>query len=489
MTSLLITLDRAGERSLQEQIFERIREQIVSGRLAPGAPVPSSRALASELRVSRNSVIFAYERLINEGYLTTRPMVGTFVSQVLPDEAVSARPAPQPGTAGHSRPPAPQFTGRAHTILNSETIPIDFWPQRTDPAAFPVRTWRRIVQQALANPGSGLTEYGDPCGLMELRCAIADHVARARGVQARPEQIVIVAGAQLALNLTLRLLMREAGEIVVENPCNQGAAYLFERYNLRLRPVPVDARGLQTDRLEGERARLAYVTPSHQFPMGPTLALERRQALLRWAARNGAYVIEDDYDSEFRYDGALLPALKAMSPDNVIYLATFSKTLGAGLRIGYMIFPEHLAQAAATAKALLDNGHVWLEQVALARFIQSGGFVRHLRRMRQQYLARRDMLVTQLEQRFGRLPVMGAEAGTHVAVRFPERFGGAYSLCARARSRNIGLYTVQAGGGHEYPGVSYAAGWVLMGYASLTPLQVRVGVARLAQILGAGGAR
>lgn len=477
---MLITIDRQNpSRTIQEQIYEGLRTEVRSGRLRPGARVLSSRLLADQLAVSRNSVIFAYERLIDEGFLAARPMVGTFVADTLPDQAVET-PDLDPTRGDPDRWPDPAFSGRRHALLNTSSIPIDFWTQRTDPRAFPLKAWRRLILQSLSKAGHNLTEYGDPCGLMSLREAIADHVGRSRGIRTNPEQIIIVAGAQLGLNLVLRLLARDGDEIVVENPCNQGAAYLFESSRLRLRPLPVDVHGLDPSGLAGP-ARLIYLTPSHQFPMGSTLSLARRHAILNWADTAGSYVIEDDYDTEFRYDSAPVPALKALRPDSVIYLSTFSKSLGAGLRTGFAIFPEHLTAGAATAKALLDNGQVWLEQAALSRFIADGGFARHLRRLRRLFMTRRDVLLAELHARFGPSEIWGSEAGTHIGWRLPDALPRAPALAARARTRNIGLYTVQSGGGHEYDTVSYGENWLLLGYASLSDAQIRAGIARLAE--------
>nr|WP_249780656.1 PLP-dependent aminotransferase family protein [Bradyrhizobium sp. dw_78] len=481
----MISLDRGSAESLQEQIFGQIREQIVTGVLRPGSPVPSSRILAAQLKVSRNSVIFGYERLINEGYLIARPMVGTFVADILPDQAMDTKTNDEAADFSETSEfrSAHVFSGRQHAILNNSNIPIDFWTQRTDPRAFPLKTWRRLIMQSLATAGHNLTEYGDPCGLMALRAEVANHVSHTRGIRVRPEQVVILAGAQLALNLVLRLLASQGDEIVVENPCNQGAAYLFESHQMRLRPIAIDRSGIDATAVAATDARIAYLTPSHQFPMGATLTLDRRRTILRWAQQTGAYVIEDDYDSEFRYDGAPLPAMKALSPDHVVYLGTFSKSLGAGLRTGFAIFPEHLVDAAATAKALLDNGQVWLEQAALARFMQGGGFMRHLRRSQQHYFSRRNALISALRERFGDVDLMGTDAGTHVAWRLPASFVPAHNIKAIARTRNIGVYTVQSGGGHEYDGSQFEANWLLLGYASLSEDQIRAGIDRLAEAL------
>jgi GntR family transcriptional regulator/MocR family aminotransferase len=483
---VLILLDRNSNVSLQEQLFNAIRERILDGRLKAGVALPSSRHLAGQLNISRNSVTFAYERLVNEGYLITRPMVGTYVTETLPERVMSASihemPRPREAASAENLAPA-AFQGRSHSILNNNRIPIDFWPQRTDPRAFPLKSWRRHILHSLATAGHNLTEYGDPCGLAELRTAIADHVAMTRGIRARAEHVMIASGAQLALNLALRVLVRSGDSIVVENPCNQGAAYLFESLNIKVHPIDVDLQGMDITRLAAIDAQLVHVMPSHQYPMGATLSSARRAELLEWAERNNVYIIEDDYDSEFRYEGAPLPALKALSPENTIYLGTFSKSLGAGLRMGYCIFPDHLVGAARAAKALLDNGQVWLEQSALAEFIASGGFARHLRRTRSRYLSRRNSIVAALLHHFPQGEICGSSAGTHLALKLPLRFSSAHRIQALARSRNIGAYTVQSGGGHEYNGCAYEDRWLLLGYASLTEEQIEAGVSRLAQLV------
>jgi GntR family transcriptional regulator/MocR family aminotransferase len=256
---------------------------------------------------------------------------------------------------------------------------------------------------------------------------------------------------------------------------------------MRLRPIAVDRFGIDAAAVAATDARLLYLTPSHQFPMGATLSLDRRRTILRWAQRTGAYVIEDDYDNESRYDGAPLPAMAALNPDHVIYLGTFSKSLGAGLRTGFAIFPEHLVDAAATAKALLDNGQVWLEQATLARFMQSGGFVRHLRRCQQHYFSRRNALIGRLKERFGEVDLLGTEAGTHIAWRLPSSLMPAHNFKAIARTRNIGVYTVQSGGGHEYDGSHFETNWLLLGYASLSEDQIRAGIDRLEEALRSSG--
>lgn len=482
---MFILVDRDSAKGIQTQVYDQIRAQILNGILKPGASIASSRHLSEELRISRNSVVFAYERLISEGYIVTRPKIGTFVASHIPEKIMLAEAPEDPDgeAAAVEKLPAATFSGRQHSILSTRRIPVDFWPQRTDPRAFPLKTWRRHIVHCLATAAHNLTEYGEPCGLMALRSAIAEHVAKTRNIHVSAEQVVIVTGAQFGLNLVMRILAREGDPIVVENPCNQGAAYLFESLGLKTLPMDVDVNGINTAHLLEIDARMIHVMPSHHYPMGVTLALSRRKKIVKWAADNGVYIIEDDYDNEFTYEGSTLPALTALSPDNSIYLGTFSKSLGAGLRTGYVIFPSHLVPAASAAKALLDNGQAWLEQRALAEFIHGGGFMRHLRRSRIRYLSRRNALVSAMKAHFPSCTLWGEGGGTHLAWRVSEEFGTSHFLMAAAQSRNIGVYTLQSAGGHEYGDTKFYDRWLLLGFASLTEEQITAGVNRLARII------
>lgn len=482
---MLLQLDPTLDRSLQEQLVDQIRARIADGRLPPGRRLPSTRALATELGVSRNTVAFAYDHLLAEGYLSARRGTGTFVSDDPPEAflaAGSAQPAPADADEGGRRV-APAFRARQHVLLHEGRLPIDFWVQRTDPGLFPTKTWRRHLGDCLAYSGTNLTDYGDPLGLPELRAVIAERVAALRGIAVGPDQVFVVAGAQLALNLVARLFLRGGETVVVETPCNQGAAYLFEGCGATLLPVPLDRDGLLTDRLPDGKVTLAYTTPSHQFPLGVTLSLERRQALLRWAAAAGAYVVEDDYDSHFFYEERPLPALKALRDDLVIHLGTFSKSLGAGLRLGYAVLPKALVPEATAAKALLDNGPPWLEQAALARFIGGGGFDRHLRRIRQVYLDRRDCLLAAMREHFGAVELLGAGCGTHVSWVLPQDWPEAPVIEAAARAARVGVYTLPNGGGQEYGEATRGDRTLMLGYATLSPAQIRHGVAILADVI------
>jgi len=481
---MFLDLDRRQKKSLQEQIVDQICSQIVSGALKPGTRLPSSRDLACMLGVSRNTVSFAYDRLLAEGYLTARRGARTCVSDKLPDSffdaANAGRRAATGDAAADQRLSVPSFSVREPVVFRAHRMPIDFWVPQADPRSFPLKIWKRLLSECLSDAGWNLTNYGDPSGLKELKCAIADQVARSRGIVTTPEAVFITAGAQLALNTVARLFLRGGERVVVENPCNQGAAYLFESYGTNLIPVPLDNDGLITAQLPMAPISLAYVTPSHQYPLGMRLSLERRKQLLSWADVSGAYIIEDDYDGHFTYEGQSLPALKALRDDRVIYLGTFSKALGAGLRIGYAIFPSQLIETTRAAKALLDNGQAWLEQAVLAKFIQRGSFDRHIRLIRRIYLARRDRLVSQLMNHFGDISLTGTLTGTHVAWHLPYGYPSALEIQEMAQRRGVGVYTVEGAGGHEFGEAGISERVLLLGFGSLTERQIDNGVARLA---------
>ena len=490
---LPITLDQASRQSLQAQLFDQLRSLVLGGRLKPGTPLPATRALSEQLGVSRNTVLLAYERLIAEGYLQTRTAVGTFVSFELPEDSLTLKAAGRAGEAAPERPPARQpvaFRGRAQAVVNRQWLAYDFWLGRPDPHSFPIKTWRRLLNRALVTAGTRFTEYRDPAGMLELRQAIANHLGPARGIKVDPEQIVIVAGCQEALNVTARLLLREGARAAIENPSYQGAAYLLHSYRAKLVPVAVDENGLCVEALPRKGAAIVYVTPSHQYPLGFTLSLERRLRLLDWAQRTGAYIIEDDYDSDFRYRGSPLAALMGLDSHGcVIYLGTFSKSMGAGLRLGYLVVPRHLAEPARTVKALLDNGHPWLDQAAMAEFIANGAYNNHLRRIRHLYGARRDCLVECLRKHFGDVPLSGTESGMHIAWHLPDSFPSALELQEMAAVRSVGIYSLQSGAAFDFGGCAYSERAVVLGYSSLDEQQIRAGIERVAAALDEWHAR
>lgn len=481
-----IRIDPRSVQGLQQQVFDAIRRLILDGTLKPGVAMPPSRALSEQLEVSRNTVILAYERLIAEGYLETRPSVGTFVNDSLPEQALFAPDREVLSTPPPARRHAIRFRGTRPSVVNPNRPDhlIDFWIGRPDPRSFPTKAWRRLMLHHLSTAGSQLTEYGDPAGLPALRRAIAEYLGPARGVQTEPDCVVVVSGIQQALNVAARLLVGEQTAAVVECPCYQGAAFVLESYGARLCPVPVDTHGMDTGRLADIDAGLAYVTPSHQYPLGGTLPIARRIALLEWARERGAYILEDDYDSDFRHDGSPLTALAGLDrAGTVIYMGTFSKSVGAGLRLGYMVVPAHLAEAAATAKALFDNGHPWLDQAVLADFLAGGSYTSHLRRIRQLYRERRDCLIEALVEHFGPVRLEGLEGGMHLVWRLPDDLPDATRCQALAREQGVGVYALDASAAIDCRMLVGRERCLLLGYSSLTPEQIRTGVTRLARVL------
>ncbi|QRG05745.1 PLP-dependent aminotransferase family protein [Xanthobacter dioxanivorans] len=498
-------LDRSDASTLQEQIYEQVRAAILADTLRPGTPLPSSRELARELKVSRNTVVLAFERLAKEGYLAMRPGAGTFVCDMLPESCLglacldrpggartpSAPPsdeAPKPAGPAVVHPPVLLRAGALRMVQTGPTrLQVDFWYGSANSRNFPLREWRQLLLENLSRASGNLSGYGPPEGAIELRSAIATHVSANRAIPADPDQVIITAGAQEGFNLVSRLFVQPGVKIAVEDPCYAGAALVFSSYGGTLVPVPVDLGGLCTELLAGCGATLAYVTPSHQFPTGTTMSAGRRRELLSWAQRSGAYIIEDDYDSDFRYDGPPLAALAGLNGNtSVIYLGTFSKSIGAGLRIGYAVVPKQLVGPIRHAKSIASYGHPWIDQIVLADFIAQGRFARHVRRIRQTYSEARQTLVESLTEHFGTARISGAEAGMHVMWTLPDHFPSVQEVAQLAAEEGVGVYTLEAAGAHEIGPSRYPRALVL-GYAALTPEAIRTGIARIARTLKRAG--
>src|SRR5258708_3003698 len=333
---LPVHIDETSSVPLRAQLYDQIRAMIVDGLLAPGSEVPSTRELSTQLHVARNTVVRAYEKLIAEGYLEPRSTTATFVSLVLPDcctgveGGVETVPRPcLPPQAGEGKSICPPPLGREGAVplpvpvdfsdmrlalFNPapERLRYDFRVGRPDAALFPRAAWQRLIIECLGGSQQALTDYGDPAGHWPLRAAIAAHLRHARGIRTRPEEIIVVAGSQEGLNLAGRLLDVASATVAIEDPCYQGASFALRSLGATMWPVRVDADGIDVSALGGAPAALAYVTPSHQFPLGVTMSIERRRQLLDWADRTGAYILEDDYDSDFRYHSSPLLALKAL---------------------------------------------------------------------------------------------------------------------------------------------------------------------------------
>jgi GntR family transcriptional regulator/MocR family aminotransferase len=492
-----LSIDRDSNRSLQSQLFEQLRGMIIEGRLKATSSMPSTRELSEQLRVSRNTVVLVYDRLLAEGYIDTRRSVGTFVSKFMPEnklyldrfsrQAINTfrieHPADEYRVPSHHRV---IFTGRAQSIINpcQQQLEIDFWAGRPGKSSFPTKIWRKILNRKLLESGGELTNYLDPQGDYTLRRVIADHLGIARGITALPDQVIIVGGCQDGLNLVANLLVNQNSPVILENPCYQGAAYVFENCGAEIFAIDVDDNGIDVSTLPDVSNGLAYLTPSHQYPTGATLPLKRRVKILEWALDTDSYVIEDDYDSDFRYMGSPLTALKGLDTHgSVIYLGTFTKCMGPGLRLGYMIVPHELVDSARKLKTLMSNGQPWLEQAVMAEFMKNGDFDRHLRRIRQTYMKRRDHLIRELNSQFGQLNLLGLDGGMHLVWRLPSKYPVAAYVSERALSERVGVYTVDNGASCRVSDTDIGKHDLILGYCSLSEEEISEGVRRLAVIL------
>jgi GntR family transcriptional regulator / MocR family aminotransferase len=486
---LKVSID-SGE-GLQNQIFEQVRSMILDETLRAGDMLPATRTLSHELGVSRNTMTLAYERLAAEGYIEMRKSVGTFVSKQVPEIAVFAAPDASReslekksarGTPGVQR--AEDLRSQSVVSQHGRRLIADFWPGRPDANSFPLKAWARLINQRVMSAGASLTEYRDPAGLLDLRTAIADHLRPERGIVANAENVTIVGGGQDGLNLLSRMMIIPGSTACIETPCYQGAAFLFESFGARLFPVRVDDKGIDVAALPDAPNSVVYVTPTHQFPLGITMSLDRRLELLAWAARTNSHILEDDYDSDIRYRGSPLAALKALDRfERVAYVGSFSKSMGAGLRLGYVVLPKSLVATARHFKTLMDNGRPWLEQAALADFMMSGGYDRHLRCIRRLYLDRRNALLASLNKHFGDNDTIGDATGMHLVWKLPKHLPSASEIESKALKAGVGVYTVDGGGAIDLTNVPEHERLLVLGFSSLSEKDIDAGIARLAAAL------
>ncbi|MHB0867929.1 MAG: MocR-like pyridoxine biosynthesis transcription factor PdxR [Chloroflexota bacterium] len=486
---LAIDLDDSLAQPLYRQLYEGLRDAILSGRLPPGRKLPSTRALARQLSLSRNTVTQAYAELEAEGYLSGRQGSGSYVSSQLPEErphgASEGRGGASPGSAGRGRLGGPwrhagERIGSARERSGPPSgLPYDFDPGQGAWDDFPVEAWRRLLARQWRRGWRETMDYGDPRGYRPLREEVAGFLAQSRAVRCSPDEVVIVNGTQQALDLLARVLLEPGDRVAVEDPGYPSARQLFASCGAKLLPVPVDEQGMVVESLKGTGAALALVSPSHQFPTGAVLSLARRLALLSWAASQGSLVVEDDYDSGLRFEGRPLASLQGLDDSgSVVYLGSFSKVLFPSLRVGYAVLPAGLVESFVDAQELTDRQTPILEQQLLAGFLAEGHFERHLRRMRQLYRERRRTLVDALVRRLaGAVEVMGASAGMHLMVRLPGQEDEA-RVVERAAAVGVAVYPAAP----YYCDVSPGPALVL-GYAGMPEERIREGVERLARVL------
>ena len=489
----------APARGLTNWLADAVRAAIIDGRLQAGAPLPPTRVLADDLGISRGVIVEAYQRLADEGLVSARRRAGTQVLGLRPanpgwtgadvsrrrtEEASGNEPvgraagASGDGAGGRADPgrlPL-RWRGRAE---------IDLSPGVPDLSGFPRAAWLRAERAVLERASVADLGYGDPRGSEWLRAELAGWLARTRGLRAESDDIIIVTGVAQALALLAQGLRRNAGAnagIAVEDPGSRGSRDELAYWGLRPVPIPVDSRGLMVDQLAGTGVRAVLLTPAHQFPTGVVLAPGRRRDLLYWAAAAKALVIEDDYDAEYRYDRAPVPALQASAPGQVAYAGSTSKTLAPGMRLGWLIPPARLRADLVEAKHASDLGSPALPQLVLAHLIASGELERHIRGVRKRQRSRRDALLRALREHLPEARVQGIAAGLHLLITLPERAGAADDTELAERVSRAGVLVHPLSWHRQRPGPP----GLVLGYAAHTPDQLREAARRIALVLAAG---
>ena len=498
-TLLDLTLDPGSAQPLARQLYGELRAAILSGRLRAGDRLPASRVIAAELGVSRNTSLAALDQLASEGYIEAKRGSGSYVAGSLPD----ARPARvQSPSKNVSWPGAGKVSRRGRMLsLTPRTVSRDkgawwpcFAPGVPDCSDFPFDQWARLLARAWRRPAAGLYEASDPAGYPALRAAIADHLRQARGVDCAADQVIVLSGIRQAVDLTCRLLLDPGDAAWVEDPGYPGLRAAIAGSGAKLIHVPVDADGLVVSSgiKRAPKARLACVAPSHQFPLGVVLSLQRRLQLLAWARDAKAWVLEDDYDSEFRYEGRPLATLQSLDEDGrVIYVGTLSKMLFPSLRVGYLVAPKPLAEAFRSARAAIDDHPPMAAQPALATFFAEGHLAAHVRRMRKRYRERQRLLLEGAARYLGdALELKPDPAGMHLVAGLRGRLSGMDDAAVAARLAKAGLSAPALSSYFsEYPGNSGATKrdarkrGLMLGYAAVPDDMIDAGLKRMAEVL------
>ena len=484
----------APARGLTSWLADAIRAAIIDGRLGTGTSLPATRLLADDLGVSRGVVVEAYQRLADEGLVSARPGTGTKVSGLLPRN--TARPtaggagsgetdsggagsggASSGGTgSGEAARPVPSLLPQPWRARAE----LDLSPGVPDLSGFPRGAWLRAERSVLDRASVAELGYGDPRGNQSLRRELAGWLTRTRGLRAAPDDIIVVSGVAQALALLAQWLNAHGHtRIAVEDPGSLGSREELAYWGLTSAPVPVDEHGLQTRHLAGSGLRAALLTPAHQFPTGVVLAPQRRRELLDWAVAADALIIEDDYDAEYRYDRAPVPALQTAAPGHVAYAGTTSKTLAPGMRLGWLVPPARLHADLVEAKHAADLGSPALPQLVLARLIATGELEQHIRTVRKRQRTRRDALLGALREQLPEARVQGVPAGLHLLITFPDRAGTVDDVDLAERIHRAGVLVHPLSWHRQRPGPP----GLVLGYAAHTPDQLREAARRIAQAL------
>lgn len=410
MITLHIDMVHKSSIPLSQQIYRAIKDMILNGVLGADEKLPSSRELANSLAVSRNSVLECYEQLMAEGYIYSKGGSGTYVCAGLEYNRNMEQQIPL----------EPVHFLETTDTRNLEKAEICFRTGIPDLSLIPIKKWGRIYHQIALDIENSRLDYQDAYGDIFLRTELAAYLNRARGTCTTPAHILITGGAAQAFNLLCHLIRKDEYALV-ENPLSHGICHTLESNHIRIKPIAVDEQGMQTSQLPENPPKLIFTTPSHQFPTGAILPAGRRIEMVKYAQEHGAYIVEDDYDSEFRFAGRPIQSMQHLDPEHVIYVGTFSKTLMPALRIGYMLLPDRLCEVMREEKYTADIHSPVLEQRTLAQFIRSGAFERHIRNMHKVYLRKRNRVIDCLKKSFGdKVAILGEEAGLHLAARFSD---------------------------------------------------------------------
>jgi GntR family transcriptional regulator / MocR family aminotransferase len=461
--------DRKSSVPFYKQIYEGYRNAILGGQLRAGQRLQSTRALASELRISRLPVVIAYEQLLHEGYIEGKIGAGTYVNQSIPDELTHV-------SRQRSQSESIEIAEHSTNLLGPFRVSLPALDH------FPSKVWARLVSHHARNFSVEDMAYGDPAGHLPLRKAIAEYLRTARAVKCEPNQILIVSGSQLALQICARGLLTNADAVGVEEPGYPGARDALQASGANLIPIPVDDEGISVQKLSSYRkkVRVVYVTPSHQYPLGTLMSASRRLELLEWAEQNRTWIIEDDYDSEYRYASRPLGSLQGMdNASRVIYIGTFSKVLFPSIRIGYIVVPHELVKQFVQIRESIDIFSPTLYQLAIADFIEQGHFARHLRKMRSIYQERQKALIASLQKHFGRsLIAYNTDGGLHLCAFLPEKIDD-QQIALNAAKRGISIMPLSS----CYARNKSRSGLVL-GFACANETQIENATKILSQIIG-----
>jgi GntR family transcriptional regulator / MocR family aminotransferase len=482
-----IALDLSGPTPMYRQLYEWFLRSILAGQLRPGQRVPSTRNLAGELKISRIPVSIAYEQLRAEGYLETFVGAGTCVVRSIPADAFK----PAFGKLGEAAPQlsqskAPRMVSRRVALMRT---PAQSWSNKLVafrvnlPALehFPTGVWSKLINRHSRRPSRQSMAYGDALGIMPLREAIAEYLGAVRAVRCTASQILVTTGSQQGLQLSAQVLLDANARVWIEEPGYPGARQALLMAGAKLVPVPVDQEGLNV--AEGMRlargAQAVYITPSHQYPTGVTMTATRRMLLLNWAAQSGAWIIEDDYDSEYRFGGRPIPSLQGLDTgERVIYVGTFSKVMFPALRLGYVVVPQDLVEAFSTAREASDQCSSTLYQAAMTDFIRDGHFARHIRRMRMLYLERRTALVEAIRNQMSdKLEVIGTEAGMHLVALLPP---GVSDAALAKQAAEMGISAMPLSSCYLKPP---ARGGLILGYGGTDAKQIHDGMRKLRTLI------